>query len=101
MDYNLLKSFRVFYQDYVLLYDAIQIYHKIRPTNKTIKEFTSGIATLIDLESSIDNLPPNNLVNKKDSQSNNQYSAVGLIWEVINGVFLEFIVDEISQVIVI
>ena len=96
MEYSLLKSFRVFYQDYVLLYDAIQEYHKIRPNNKSLKEFTSGIAALIEVEASIEKVQDAVITCKEGGES--EYSAIGLSLEFVRSVILEFIADEFSQV---
>lgn len=97
MDYNILKTFRVFYQDYVLLFDAIQEYHRVRPSNKSLKEFTSGVAAMIEVEASIEKVQQGIVVTSK-GETESEYSGLGLIVEIIRSVILEFIADEISQV---
>jgi hypothetical protein len=97
MDYNILKSFRVFYQDYVLLFDAIKEYHRVRPSNKSLKEFTSGVAAMIEVEASIEKVQQGIVVMSK-GETESEYSGLGLIIEIIRSVILDFIADEISQV---
>ena len=96
MDYNILKSFRIFYSDYVLLYDAIQEYHRARPSDKSLKEFTSGVAAMIEVESSIEKVSDIIVVKKEGPDS--EYTALGLVLEVLRSVVIEFIADELSQV---
>jgi hypothetical protein len=98
MDYNILKSFRIFYQDYVLLYDAVQEYHRVRPTNKSLKEFTSGIAAMIEVEASIEKVPDIVIVRK--GYIDEEYSMLGLALEFFRSVLIEFIVDEWTQVMI-
>jgi hypothetical protein len=50
MDPYLLSCYRFTWSEFLLIYDAAIFYHKKRPQDKTIKEFSTGLHSLLKAE---------------------------------------------------
>eukprot|EP00602_Paraphysomonas_sp_CaronLab_P006342 CAMPEP_0185028280 /NCGR_PEP_ID=MMETSP1103-20130426/13938_1 /TAXON_ID=36769 /ORGANISM="Paraphysomonas bandaiensis, Strain Caron Lab Isolate" /LENGTH=349 /DNA_ID=CAMNT_0027562655 /DNA_START=46 /DNA_END=1092 /DNA_ORIENTATION=+ len=95
MDAVLLNYYRVLWSEFVILYDAATVYHKRRPTGKSVKEFGEGLHALV--KSEINSNSPAFYDDDEILDFSEDRVIRKVLWQFTHGVVLEFIAEELSQ----
>jgi hypothetical protein len=111
MDPYLLSCYRFTWSEFLLIYDAAVFYHKKRPQGKTMKEFSTGLHSLLKTEIQASEGPgfieeDENIDISDGFQffsflpshlSFVEATLKRLLWQFTHGVVFEFFAEEISQ----